>query len=182
MVTTENTIACPFKILIDSAEQSPLSFAGMNAGAAKRNRTYLVETEWRSLGRFPHSYGDYSVISDTISGMKRCHVERKSMSDAQGTILGFGDGERCTLRSYSVAGHPIYSRPGGGTFTLLPRKRVVPKAALYAPVKVKLPTQQLSGIVVKRNPLRIRITDRNSELYGCILEKPRYRAVEKEGD
>ncbi len=89
-------------------------------------------------------------------------------------------GERCVLRSYSVAGHPIYSRPGGGTFVLLPKKRTVPKAQLYAPVKVKLPTQQISGIVVKRNPLRIRITDRSSDLYGCILEKPRYRAVRKE--
>jgi len=89
------------------------------------------------------------------------------------------NGERCTLYAYTSAGHPRYKRPNGKTYTLLPRKIVKQKAELHSRVMVNLPKRKLTGIVVKRSPLRIRITDWDSELYGMILEKPKYRAVEK---
>lgn len=86
----ENTIQCPFRIIIDTAEGHPYTFQGIKADAAKKNRVYIVETERRCLGRFPFSYADYSILG----GEGRCHIERKSMDDAIGTILGFGPGER----------------------------------------------------------------------------------------
>lgn len=81
-----------FAILIDSAEQQPFSFAGLKTDATHpggANRPLIVPTEWKALGRHPDSLGDYSIQG----GVGRCHVERKSMADAQSTILGW-DGRR----------------------------------------------------------------------------------------
>lgn len=81
----------PFTILIDTAEQHPFSFAGMKADAAKGGQEMVPRIERRCLGRHPESLGDYS-LDDCVG---RCHVERKSIEDCQGTILGFakeGDG------------------------------------------------------------------------------------------
>lgn len=75
-------VLCPFVVLIDTAEQHPFSFQGMRSSD---DRPLIVNTEFRSLGRFPDSLGDYSL--DT--GVGRCHVERKSMEDAHGTFLGW---------------------------------------------------------------------------------------------
>jgi len=82
----------PFAILIDSAEQQPFSFQGLKTDATHPgggNRPLIVPTEWKPLGRHPDSLGDYSIQS----GVGRCHIERKSMADAQSTILGW-DGRR----------------------------------------------------------------------------------------
>jgi hypothetical protein len=83
-------VLCPFTIYVDTAEQEPFTFAGMRADADQQHRPLVVITESRALGRHPDSLGDYSLDS----GLGRCHIERKSMKDAQGTILGFGDGGR----------------------------------------------------------------------------------------
>lgn len=88
-----NPIACPFVVVIDSAEQQPYTFQNLRADADKKNRLLIVDIEWRCLQRYPNSLGDYSFTSPTICGIGRCHVERKSMEDAHGTILGW-DGRR----------------------------------------------------------------------------------------
>lgn len=87
---------CPFKILIDSAEQQPFSFRGIfddgfytDIFGDKKRRELIVQTDGPrpglSLGRHPDSLGDYSV--DGFVG--RVGVERKSMADLQSTILGW---------------------------------------------------------------------------------------------
>lgn len=81
---------CPFVVLIDTAEQEPFTFQGLKTDAAQGSRPLIVPTERRELGRHPYGLGDYSL--DTGKG--RCHIERKSMDDAHGTILGFADGRR----------------------------------------------------------------------------------------
>lgn len=86
----DRAVVTPYTILIDRAEQNAFAFLGIKADADKQNRPMIVKTEWRSLGRFPDSLGDYSV--DGYIG--RCHVERKSLEDCQSTILGFADGRR----------------------------------------------------------------------------------------
>ena len=94
MPANTSPLECPFRVLIDSAEQFPWTFQGLHADADKGNRPLIVETERRCLQRHPYSLGDYSLTSHTICGIGRCHVERKSMADAHSTILGFGDGHR----------------------------------------------------------------------------------------
>lgn len=81
-------IVAPFTVLIDTAEQQPVTFQGLRTDADNGNRPLIVPIEYRSLGRFPLSLGDYSLDSP-LGGYGRCHIERKSMSDAQATILGF---------------------------------------------------------------------------------------------
>jgi hypothetical protein len=81
-------IYAPFTILIDSAEQQPFTFTGLRGDSAKKYAPLIVRTEVTSLGRYPNSLGDY-----TIAGYEgRIHIERKSLSDAVSTFLGFGDG------------------------------------------------------------------------------------------
>ena len=82
-------IICPFTVMIDSAETLPFTFQGLTADADQGHRPLIVPTQWGSLGRFPDSYGDYSVAGH----VGRVGIERKSMDDAHGTILGF-DGRR----------------------------------------------------------------------------------------
>lgn len=81
---SDTAVICPFKILIDSQEKNPFTFAGIRADAKQQNRPMIVPTEWRSLGP---THGDYS-----IDGFEReVHIERKSREDCQGTILGWGE-------------------------------------------------------------------------------------------
>jgi len=84
--STSDPLICPFVILVDSAEQTPFEFRGIRSDANHGRRRYLVERQWRSLGRHPNQLGDYSI--DGCVG--ECHVERKSVADCQGTILGWG--------------------------------------------------------------------------------------------
>ena len=84
--TSFETIANPFVVLIDSNEQQPFEFHGIRSDANHGHRPLAVFTQWRCLGRHPNQLGDYSI--DGFVG--RVHVERKSIKDCQGTILGFG--------------------------------------------------------------------------------------------
>lgn len=77
-------IACPFIVLVDSQEKHPFPFAGFRTGTAHGNRPLDVQTEIKSLGP---SHGDYSIRGYEGS----IHIERKSMDDAHGTILGWGE-------------------------------------------------------------------------------------------
>jgi len=82
----DNRKVTPFTILVDSAEQDAFCFLGMKD---KDNNPMLVQTEIRSLGRYPDSLGDYSI--DGYFG--QVAVERKSVKDCQSTVLGW-DGAR----------------------------------------------------------------------------------------
>jgi len=86
MKNTIETLVCPFVILVDSAEQHPFTFEGIRGDAKHKHRVLAVTTRWQCLGRHPNQLGDYSI--DGFIGS--CHVERKSVKDCQGTILGWG--------------------------------------------------------------------------------------------
>lgn len=82
-------VICPFTIVIDTAEGQPYSFTEMKSDANQEHRPLVVNTEFACCGRWPNSYGDYS-----IKGFEhRIAIERKSMEDAHSTILGW-DGRR----------------------------------------------------------------------------------------
>jgi hypothetical protein len=83
-------VICPFVIFIDTAEQMPLSFQGMRCDADQQHRPLIVPTERKCLGRHPLALGDYTIDC----GEGRCHVERKSVDDLTGTLLGWNDGRR----------------------------------------------------------------------------------------
>ena len=85
-----DAIKCPFVVLVDSAEQTPFTFQNLLADARQQNRPLIVNTEVQALGRHPLGLGDYS-----IKGLEgQVHVERKSVSDFQGTVLGWNGGRR----------------------------------------------------------------------------------------
>lgn len=75
----------PFTILVDTAETNPFAFTGLRADADKLGRPLIVPTRWQCLGRHPNGLGDYSI--DGFVG--RVHVERKSLEDVHGTVLGW---------------------------------------------------------------------------------------------
>ncbi len=77
-------IACPFVVIVDSQEKHPFPFTGFLAGASLNHRPLDVQTVTRSLGP---SHGDYSI--EGYEG--QIHIERKSLEDAHGTFLGWGD-------------------------------------------------------------------------------------------
>lgn len=80
-------LACPFVVLVDDREQMPYAFAGLHADSAQKYRPLVITTERR---RLTDMHGDYQIkgLEDIAS------IERKSIEDAQGTILGFGEGRR----------------------------------------------------------------------------------------
>lgn len=92
LVTTDTPLPLPFTILIDTAEGQPLNFTGFRGDAKEKYRPLVPKTKWKALGRHPDSRGDYS-----IEGLEHyVGIERKSLVDAQATILGFSkarDGE-----------------------------------------------------------------------------------------
>jgi hypothetical protein len=79
----------PFTIIIDSAEQLPFPFAGLHTDADHANELWDVRTVRGCLGRYPDSWGDYSIIGYE----RRVAIERKSVQDLQSTVLGW-DGHR----------------------------------------------------------------------------------------
>lgn len=85
MPSATTSIACPFVVLIDSNEQQPFEFNGIRSDANHEYRPLAIFTKWQCLGRHPNQLGDYSI--DGFVG--RVHVERKSIKDCQGTILGW---------------------------------------------------------------------------------------------
>lgn len=106
-MTTQKPLICPFTIYIDTAEQHPFPFIGMRADSDQDRRIFTVNTEKKCLGRHPNSLGDYSLEG----GIGRCHIERKSISDLQSTLLGFTDGHRerfvCELDNLSKIEAPL---------------------------------------------------------------------------
>jgi len=94
--TTSNIpIACPFIVLIDSMEKHPFSFSGMLSDSDDDYRPIVVKHAWQSLGV---SNGDYSIAGHHPNPDKnanfhapRISIERKSIDDCIGTILGFAD-------------------------------------------------------------------------------------------
>jgi hypothetical protein len=86
MPATQPTI-CPFTIIIDSAEGCPFSFGGIRTDASQGGGELIVSTKFGCLGRYPHSTGDYSIEGY----VGRVGIERKSLEDAQSTVLGWGE-------------------------------------------------------------------------------------------
>lgn len=100
MADDEIAVVCPFTVIVDSAEQAPFAFERI----AAHKRDWTADVKWRisqelltpdkvvlsvptqrkSLGE---SRGDYSLVG--YEG--RAHIERKSVEDAQGTILGYAE-------------------------------------------------------------------------------------------
>ena len=84
MISVE-PVACPFKILVDTAEGQPFTFDNINSDSKDDFRPIAITTEFRCLGRFPNGRGDYS-----IDGMSfQIGIERKSVEDLWGTLLGW---------------------------------------------------------------------------------------------
>lgn len=75
----------PFTVLVDSNESHPFAFNGIRGDASEGARPLLVKTRFECLGRYPDSLGDYGVAGLVGS----VGVERKSMEDAWGTVLGW---------------------------------------------------------------------------------------------
>lgn len=77
-------VRTPFTILIDKAEKNPFGFTDIRSRSFidKDQRHYLPRTEPRYLGI---GMGDYSLdgYQDRIA------IERKSLADFQGTLLGW---------------------------------------------------------------------------------------------
>lgn len=82
---TGHPLTNPFAIYIDSAESAPFTFKGLQADAKDEYRPLVVPTQYRCLGRHPDSLGDYSAEGL----LEFAHVERKSLEDVQGTVLGW---------------------------------------------------------------------------------------------
>jgi hypothetical protein len=83
-MTTADTIQAPFTILCDSQEKGPWTFAGIRARSFidAKQRLYMPQVEWHYLGV---GMGDYSLRG--FEG--RVSIERKSLEDAHGTLLGW---------------------------------------------------------------------------------------------
>src|SRR5574343_1029707 len=90
MQVTPTTAVAPFTVLVDTAETQPFQFDGICADAADDYAPLIIPTRFTCLGRYPNSTGDYSVCGYA----SRVGVERKSVDDALGTVLGFADGRR----------------------------------------------------------------------------------------
>lgn len=80
----DDSETCPFTIVIDTREQLPFTFQGFRRDAKNHRRPLIVPVVYESLG---DHHGDYS-----IKGFEeRVSIERKSMNDAHGTFLGWGE-------------------------------------------------------------------------------------------
>lgn len=88
----KQSIVCPFVICVDVQEKHPFTFTGIRAGAKHDYRPLVVTTKTQSLGP---SHGDYTLLGyeDEIG------IERKSMEDAHGTLLGWGERRERFLRT-----------------------------------------------------------------------------------
>lgn len=84
---SEKPYRVPFTVIIDTAEQQPFSFAGLRGDSSKQYRPLVIEIARDNLGRHPNSLGDYCIAE--FRG--RCHLERKSIDDALGTFMGWGE-------------------------------------------------------------------------------------------
>lgn len=88
--STDEPVACPFQIVIDSREKRPFSFDGLRANADLGHRPISVE---KVVTGIPS--GDYTVrmmvdlggLVVPVDWSHRIAVERKSLADLFGTIL-----------------------------------------------------------------------------------------------
>jgi ERCC4-type nuclease len=84
--TDSGSVVTPFVILRDTREQAPWTFQGLVSDATDGSLPLIVRVEWESLG---NGMGDY-----TLAGMEheetgwRVSIERKSLDDLFGTVLG----------------------------------------------------------------------------------------------
>lgn len=80
----DRSVMCQFTIVIDAQEKIPFTFTGFTATEDGEEKPLIIPTVRRTLGP---THGDY-----TIEGHEgECHVERKSIDDCIGTVLGWGD-------------------------------------------------------------------------------------------
>lgn len=77
-------VTCPFTVIVDVQEKHPFTFTDLSADSDREYRPLIVPTVCRALGV---SMGDYSI--DGYEG--QCSIERKSLEDAHGTFLGWGE-------------------------------------------------------------------------------------------
>ena len=83
----KKSITNPFTIIQDTAEQNGWWFTGLAADSDKQYRPLIVNVKREYIG---DGLGDY-----TIEGFKKIvSIERKSMDDLYGTVLGFNGGRR----------------------------------------------------------------------------------------
>ena len=69
----------PFTVVVDTREQHPYTFTGFSEDAAKQYRPLVVHTSRQGL-----QSGDYA-----IQGLElQCSIERKSLPDLFGTLIG----------------------------------------------------------------------------------------------
>lgn len=89
---------CPFVVLVDGREKAPFSFLGITGHkqrqckGQKYHPELLIRTQYASLG---NANGDYSIDGHQPGGNHGSaivSVERKSVDDIIGTVLGFGGG------------------------------------------------------------------------------------------
>jgi len=86
-----------FSIAVDSNEGQPWTFTGIKCDwknaqtidGERHIREIQVEMVWKSLGRYPYSQGDYSVVGleDEVA------IERKSIQDAWSTFVSYDTSE-----------------------------------------------------------------------------------------
>lgn len=148
MAENDLLVSIPFTILVDKMEQQPFGFDSIvpdttetpadlkqrvREGDIKQSDIkFLIPKKFKALGA---ANGDYSV--DGFEG--RVHVERKSMNDAHGTILSYGDRQRrferelenlSTIESSAVVvecslGRLIAETPSHGKKTTGENKRII---------------------------------------------------------
>ena len=85
MSKSDRPLYCPFTVLVDTAEGAPFEFKGIKSDSDKGYRVFRIETKRCCLGRYPNSFGDYSIEGY----IGRVGVERKSVEDIQSTVLGW---------------------------------------------------------------------------------------------
>lgn len=85
MSKSDRPLHCPFTILVDTAEGAPFEFKDIKSDSNQGYRTFIVETERCCLGRYPNSFGDYSIKGF----FGQIGIERKSIEDIQSTVLGW---------------------------------------------------------------------------------------------
>lgn len=94
---TIQPIVCPFLVICDTREQFPFGFQGIRGRASQKNRPLIVPVKLAGL-----TTGDYSIegLEDWIT------IERKSLADLFGTILGDRERfERELSRMQAIASH-----------------------------------------------------------------------------
>lgn len=146
-------VSVPFTILVDKMEQQPFGFDSIvpdvtETPADLRKRVhdgeikqsdikFLIPKKFKALGP---ANGDYSI--DGYEG--RIHIERKSMNDAHGTIISYGDRQRrferelenlSTMESSAVVvecsfGRLITNTPSHGKKTIAENKRILHRRIL----------------------------------------------------